>query len=42
LTSTPPIIGITVTGMANVDDRQSGGGDDHHDHYRAFPEDMVC
>jgi hypothetical protein len=32
LTSAPPMIGITVAGMASVDDQQAGGGDDHDGH----------
>lgn len=42
LTRTPLIIGITVTGIAEVGDRQASGGDDHDRHQGAFPEDMVC
>ena len=42
LAGTPPMIGISVAGMPNVDDRRAGGGDDHDRHQGAFPEDMVC
>lgn len=38
----PPMIGISVARMANVDNRRAGGGDDHDRHQGAIPEDMVC